>query len=97
MVAGFHAIGELLRGIEARGLSDQVNVVIVSDHGMARLSREKMIVLSDYIKLDYVVLSEINPNLALSARDGGPLSADALYTRLARAAYESQRRRRPRR
>jgi hypothetical protein len=52
---------------------------------MSPLSREKMIVLSDYIKLDDVVLSEINPNLALSARDGGPLSADALYTRLARA------------
>ena len=78
-------IGELVRGIDARGLTDRVNLVLVSDHGMAPISPKQVIVLSDYVSPDEVELSELNPNLAIGPRPGGPLTLDALYARLARA------------
>lgn len=42
------AIGQLLDGLESRGLDSTVNVIIVSDHGMARTSLDSVIVLEDY-------------------------------------------------
>ncbi len=78
-------IGELVRGIEARGLVDRVNLVIVSDHGMATLSPRRVIVLSDYVNPDDIEISEINPNLAIGPRAGGTLTVDALYARLVHA------------
>lgn len=78
-------LGELVRGIEARGLLDRVNLVIVSDHGMAPISPKRVIVLSDYVNPDDVELHELNPNLAIGPRTGGALTADALYARLVHA------------
>ncbi|MDX1409360.1 MAG: ectonucleotide pyrophosphatase/phosphodiesterase, partial [Saprospiraceae bacterium] len=45
-------LGDLLDGIAAAGLSDRVNVLVVSDHGMAQLSRDRVIFLDDYIDPD---------------------------------------------
>ncbi len=43
------AIGMLLDGIQSRGSSGAVNVIIVSDHGMAPTSTDRVVVLDDYI------------------------------------------------
>lgn len=63
-------IGILIQGIEAQGKENQVNVIIVSDHGMAQLSRDRMIFLDDYISLEDVEVVNWTPNLDLIPVDG---------------------------
>jgi len=42
-------IGQLIAGLEQRNLFDKVNIMIVSDHGMAQLSQERLVFLDDYL------------------------------------------------
>jgi len=42
-------IGQLIDGLESRDLLDKVNIIIVSDHGMAQLSRDRIVFLDDYL------------------------------------------------
>lgn len=42
-------LGQLYDGLAARELADSVNVIVTSDHGMAPLSRERVIFLDDYL------------------------------------------------
>jgi predicted AlkP superfamily pyrophosphatase or phosphodiesterase len=42
------ALGELVGGLQSRGLSDQVNLIVVSDHGMAALAPDHAIALDDF-------------------------------------------------
>ena len=44
----------LVKGLDARNLTDVVNVVIVSDHGMATTDVERVVQLEDLIDLDLV-------------------------------------------
>ena len=75
-------LGRLLRGLEARGLRDRVNIVLVSDHGMAATSNRRVVVLDDYISLDDVEIIDINPTLALVPKPG---KEDAVYRALVNA------------
>lgn len=45
------AIGRLLGGLRQRGIEDRVNIIVVSDHGMAATSTERVIFLDDYADL----------------------------------------------
>lgn len=47
-------LGQLIDRLEESGLWPDVNVIIVSDHGMAELDDEKVIFLDDYVDLDDV-------------------------------------------
>jgi predicted AlkP superfamily pyrophosphatase or phosphodiesterase len=76
------AIGHLLSGLDARGLTKQVNVVLVSDHGMATVSPDRVIALSDYLDLETVDVVDVNPNVAIMPKT---MTADAVYRRLAHA------------
>lgn len=73
------SIGEVVAGVEARGLARRVNYVIVSDHGMAQLSRDRMIVLDDYLDPKTVDVLDWAPVLALSPKDG---DVDRVYAAL---------------
>lgn len=64
------SIGELAAGVSAAGLTDRVNYVIVSDHGMAALSRDRMIVVDDYIDPATADVIDWAPVLALTPKDG---------------------------
>ena len=63
-----NAIGNLLAGLESRGILDEVNIMIVSDHGMTETPDSKYINIADYLNLDDVVtvgrgpFMEIRPN-----------------------------------
>lgn len=46
------ALARLVDGLEARGLYDGTNLVVVSDHGMAGLSPDRAVYLDDAIDLD---------------------------------------------
>ncbi len=58
-------IGLLITGLEARGLRDNVNVIVTSDHGMAPTSSERVILVDDYLNLDQVQVVDWNPVLAI--------------------------------
>ena len=63
------AIGDLVSGIKAAGLDDRVHYVVVSDHGMAALSADRMIVLDDYIDVAAADVVDWAPVLALTPKD----------------------------
>ena len=44
-------IGDLVRGIGRRRLARSVNLIIVSDHGMAEVSPKRVVFLDDYVDL----------------------------------------------
>jgi predicted AlkP superfamily pyrophosphatase or phosphodiesterase len=75
-------LGRLLDGLEQRGVSDRVNIVVVSDHGMAAVSPDRVIVLDDYISLDDVVISDINPTVGLFPKPG---KEDTVFQALVKA------------
>jgi predicted AlkP superfamily pyrophosphatase or phosphodiesterase len=72
-------IGRLVNGVEAAGLANRTNYVLVSDHGMAALSRSRTIVLDDYVDLSTVDLVESSPVVGANPRAG---TVDALYLAL---------------
>lgn len=64
------SMGELVAGVERLGLTDRVNYVIVSDHGMSAVSTERTIVLDDYIDVPKVDVIDWSPMLGINALDG---------------------------
>jgi len=52
-------VGELAAGLEARGLLDRTNIIIVSDHGMAEVDFDQVIAIDDFIDLDAVFVPEV--------------------------------------
>lgn len=61
-------LGSLMTGIAQLGLSEDTNIVIVSDHGMAQISRERIIFLDDYVTLQDVEVVNWSPVLELIPR-----------------------------
>lgn len=64
------AVGELVAGIAALGKTDEVALVIVSDHGMAQTGEERVILLDDYVDLATLDIVDWNPVAMIAARDG---------------------------
>jgi predicted AlkP superfamily pyrophosphatase or phosphodiesterase len=62
------AIARLIRGVDALGLSARTHYVVVSDHGMAALARERTIVLDDYVDLSTIDIVDSSPILGINAR-----------------------------
>jgi predicted AlkP superfamily pyrophosphatase or phosphodiesterase len=63
-------IGDLVSGVKGAALDDRVHYVIVSDHGMAALSPDRIIVLDDLIDVDTADVVDWAPVLALTPNDG---------------------------
>jgi predicted AlkP superfamily pyrophosphatase or phosphodiesterase len=76
------AIGRLVTGLEERGLGDDVNLVVVSDHGMADIAVDRVIFLDDYIDLERVTVVDWNPVAAIRPPPG---EADIIYRSLENA------------
>ena len=57
-------------GLTRRVIDDRVNVVVVSDHGMAPVDSAHVIVADDYITPDDAFISNINPDLSLFPKPG---------------------------
>jgi predicted AlkP superfamily pyrophosphatase or phosphodiesterase len=72
-------IGELVAGVDAAGLADRVHYVVVSDHGMAALSPDRVIVLDNYVDVNSVDIIDWAPVLGLSPKDG---DVEKLYAAL---------------
>ena len=63
-------IGRLLDGLESRGLFDGVNVILVADHGMAELSRDRVVILDDYIDLDDIYINDASSLVGINPKEG---------------------------
>jgi len=59
------AIGELTAGLKDRKLLDQVNIIVVSDHGMATTDPKNTIYLADYVDLKL-----LEPNRQFTGTNG---------------------------
>jgi predicted AlkP superfamily pyrophosphatase or phosphodiesterase len=64
------SVGNLVAGVKQIGMDDRVHYVIVSDHGMAQLSPDRMIVLDDYIDVSTADVTDWAPVLGLTPKDG---------------------------
>jgi predicted AlkP superfamily pyrophosphatase or phosphodiesterase len=69
------ALGYLLEGLESRGLG-HVNLIVVSDHGMSPLSRDRVIFLDDYLDPEATRVVDWDPVLALWP---DPTGVDSVY------------------
>ena len=69
-------LGDLVEGLKARDLFDDVNVIVVSDHGMAAQSPERVIFLDDYLQPEDARVIDWSPVLALQPEN---LDSDSLY------------------
>lgn len=81
-------VADLRAGIEKLGLTDLVNIIVVSDHGMTRVDPEFMVYLDDYIDIDDIFAPTLHspdgprsgPFVHIFAKDSN--NVDALYTKL---------------
>ncbi|KAJ5581136.1 Type I phosphodiesterase/nucleotide pyrophosphatase/phosphate transferase [Penicillium hetheringtonii] len=89
-------VGGIMTGLESRNLTSVVNIVVVSDHGMATTSNERLVQLEDLVDLELVEhidgwpsrglrpkRSEDLPILQKQLEDAAPKFAHAveIYTR----------------
>lgn len=72
-------LARLSAGLHRRGLADEVNLIVLSDHGMTPTSRDRLIALDDYIDMDDVTVVDWTPVGAVDARPG---RLDAVYAAL---------------
>lgn len=73
-------VGGLMNGIESRNLTDIVNLVVVSDHGMAPTSNKRLIYLDELIDMGNVEHIEGWPLIGITPKAG--LHLDAFYNNL---------------
>lgn len=64
---------DMFLGLSERNLTNIVNVVIVSDHGMATVSTERMIQLEDMVDLDLIDHIDGWPHYGLRTKESGDL------------------------
>lgn len=73
------AMGRLLQGLDDRDLRDDVDLVVVSDHGMAFKDPDKVVFLDDVIDLNMVRVAEWSPLLQIHGADErAPAIAEAI-------------------
>ena len=70
MIATDASIGHLVEGLRARGLEDKAVIVIVSDHGMAATSPERVVTLDDVVDADALNIVYSGPVGFLNAKEG---------------------------
>lgn len=82
-------LGDIITGLTEAGLwgadGSGVNVVVVSDHGMATISPERVITLSEYVDSTTFVLSDVSPVAAIWPND--PTSSATIFAALNSAPH----------
>lgn len=64
------AVARLLVGIEQQGLTDRVNLVVVSDHGMAAGGPNRVIVADDVVPADWIQTQIVGELAGFQAKPG---------------------------
>jgi len=71
-------IGRMIDGLKSRNMFNSVNIILVSDHGMASTSSDSMIFLDDYIDMEKVTMVDWTPVAAILPKD----NVDSIYVKL---------------
>ena len=71
------AIGRLARGLADRGLAGEVDLVVVSDHGMAEVPPGQVIAVEDMVDPDHVELVSAGQSIGFAPRPGHEAAAEA--------------------
>lgn len=71
------AIGRLLDGLAARGLDDRVNLVVVSDHGMAAVQPGQVVAVEDMVAPDDARLVSAGQSVGFAPLPGREAAAQA--------------------
>jgi len=65
------SIGRLIDGLKTRGLLTKTNLLIISDHGMAPISAQRVVVMDEMVDLSSVeLLGRIGPLIGFTPRAG---------------------------
>lgn len=78
-------IRQLRSGLAASGLQAKVNIVIVSDHGLASRSGDRVVYLDDYLDLESAGVLSLGQHVTIWPK---PEAIDAVYFALANAHPE---------
>ncbi|HET9049558.1 MAG TPA: ectonucleotide pyrophosphatase/phosphodiesterase [Chiayiivirga sp.] len=84
------AIGELLAGLHQRGLWSDVNLVIVSDHGMAATPAEHIVELDAYVPRKLYRLVTVGSLVGVEPRKDSDAARQSLDKAFARAIPHAQ-------
>jgi len=82
-------VGDIVRGLEDRNLTDIVNIVIVSDHGMASTDIDRLVELDTIIDMDKIEHTDGWPLYGLRPKDNAHL--EDLYQTLKAEADVSRK------
>tara|TARA_R110000868_G_scaffold259361_5_gene517339 strand:- start:104122 stop:105339 length:1218 start_codon:yes stop_codon:yes gene_type:complete len=63
-------VGYLISKLVEKKLIDRTNIIIVSDHGMMNVSKERLVVLDDYINTEHIEIIEGSPSLMMNVQEG---------------------------
>lgn len=64
-------IGQLTQRLDALSIGKEINLIVVSDHGMAAISNEKKVAILDYLQPEwYGYAAVINPIMSIEAKYG---------------------------
>jgi predicted AlkP superfamily pyrophosphatase or phosphodiesterase len=78
------AVGALMDGVDQRGLTSKVNLIVVSDHGMAEVAPDHVIHLDQLIDTAAVTLVDQGPIVSLSPKSG---RGDEIIAQLRKAPH----------
>ncbi|MGH7533395.1 MAG: ectonucleotide pyrophosphatase/phosphodiesterase [Gemmatimonadales bacterium] len=72
-------VGKLMAGIDSMGMRRQVDLIVVSDHGMAATGSDRLVYLDDYLPSSWYTLVEGGAGAQIAPKPG---YADSVYHRL---------------
>jgi predicted AlkP superfamily pyrophosphatase or phosphodiesterase len=76
------AIGRLIGGLREQGLEHRVNIIVVSDHGQAPTSPQRIVYLDDYLDVSAYDAPSVTPFLAVTPRNGDVAAGLAAWRRV---------------
>lgn len=76
LVDADRAIGRLLDGLAARGLDDRVNLIVVSDHGMATVTPDRVIDVEDMVPMEEATVISVGQVIGINPNPGFEAQAE---------------------
>jgi predicted AlkP superfamily pyrophosphatase or phosphodiesterase len=64
------ALGRLVEGLRRRGMFDETNLIVVSDHGMRGTSAQRVVVLDEIVEVDHIELVTTIVNVGINPKAG---------------------------
>lgn len=70
------AVGRLLDGLASRGLGDRVNLIVVSDHGMATVAPDHAIAIEDMVSVEEAKVVSVGQVIGIAPNPGFEAQAE---------------------